>query len=201
MRSGHVGTEHLLLGLTRQDEGVGAQVLAKMGVSLAKVRSEIEGESPDSSESDDDEPKLTPKAKRVLELAADEARRMRHNYIGTEHLLLALLREKDELAATVLHRLGLNLKDARAQVLEYLGSDVSTPVEPPVDHFDIAPAVWQLLDEAAQESREQGAAQTEVVHLLFAMCRADSESAQHLQAYGVDTARLLERLQNGWQEN
>ena len=123
MNSGHVGTEHLLLGLARENEGVAAQVLVKMGVSLAKVRTEIEGEVQPGSDTSSGEPKLTPKAKRVLELAADEARRMRHNYIGTEHLLLALLREKDGLAATVLRRLGLNLEKARAQVMEYLGPD------------------------------------------------------------------------------
>ncbi len=123
MSSGHVGTEHLLLGLVRENEGVAAQVLQKMGVSLGKVRQEIEAEVQPGADPGSSEPKLTPKAKRVLELAADEARRMRHNYIGTEHLLLALLREKDGLAATVLRRLGLNLEKARAQVMEYLGPD------------------------------------------------------------------------------
>jgi ATP-dependent Clp protease ATP-binding subunit ClpC len=123
MNSGHVGTEHLLLGLVRENEGVAAQVLQKMGVSLGKVRQEIEAEVQPGTDPAAGEPKLTPKAKRVLELAADEARRMRHNYIGTEHLLLALLREKDGLAATVLRRLGLNLEKARVQVMDYLGPD------------------------------------------------------------------------------
>src|SRR4028119_1042809 len=126
MNSSHVGTEHLLLGLVRENDGVAAHVLQKMGVNLAKVRSEIESEIEPANEATAPEPKLTPKAKRVLELAADEARRMRHNYIGTEHLLLALLREKDGLAATVLRRLGLNLEKARAQVMEYLGPDASS---------------------------------------------------------------------------
>jgi ATP-dependent Clp protease ATP-binding subunit ClpC len=126
MGSGHVGTEHLLLGLVGESEGVASQVLQKMGVSLDKVRHEIaveveaEGESASGTE-----PKLTPKAKRVLELAADEARRMRHNYIGTEHLLLALLREKDGLAAKVLRKMGLNLEKVRTQVMEYLGTESS----------------------------------------------------------------------------
>jgi ATP-dependent Clp protease ATP-binding subunit ClpC len=125
MNSSHVGTEHLLLGLVRENEGVAAQVLQKMGVNLAKVRSEIEAEIEPSEETSAPEPKLTPKAKRVLELAADEARRMRHNYIGTEHLLLALLREKDGLAAKVLRKLGLDLEKARNRVLDYLGPDAS----------------------------------------------------------------------------
>ncbi len=125
MNSGHVGTEHLLLGLVRENEGVAMEVLQKMGVSLPKVRTEIEAEVQPGNDAGGSEPKLTPKAKRVLELAADEARRMRHNYIGTEHLLLALLREKDGLAATVLRRLGLNLEKARSQVMEYLGPDAT----------------------------------------------------------------------------
>ena len=131
MNSSHVGTEHLLLGLVRESEGVAAQVLQKMGVSLQKVREEIEREvTTPGNEPASPEPKLTPKAKRVLELAADEARRMRHNYIGTEHLLLALLREKDGLAATVLRKLGLNLEKARTQVMEYLGPETSGGEKP-----------------------------------------------------------------------
>src|SRR4028119_601840 len=127
MGSGHVGTEHLLLGLVSESEGVASQVLQKMGVGLQKVRQEIALEVEASGEtSTGTEPKLTPKAKRVLELAADEARRMRHNYIGTEHLLLALLREKDGLAAKVLRKLGLNLEKVRTQVMEYLGPDASS---------------------------------------------------------------------------
>jgi ATP-dependent Clp protease ATP-binding subunit ClpC len=125
MSASHVGTEHLLLGLVRENEGVAAQVLQKMGVNLAKVRAEIESEIEPANEPTAPEPKLTPKAKRVLELAADEARRMRHNYIGTEHLLLALLREKDGLAAKVLRKLGLDLEKARAKVLDYLGPDAA----------------------------------------------------------------------------
>ncbi len=130
MSSAHVGTEHLLLGLVRENEGVAAQVLQKMGVNLAKVRAEIESEIEPSNEAASPEPKLTPKAKRVLELAADEARRMRHNYIGTEHLLLALLREKDGLAAKVLRKLGLDLEKARNKVLEYLGPDALGSTQP-----------------------------------------------------------------------
>jgi ATP-dependent Clp protease ATP-binding subunit ClpC len=126
MSSEHVGTEHLLLGLVSENEGVAAKVLQKMGVSLQKVRQEIAAEAEPGTETGATEPKLTPKAKRVLELAADEARKMRHNYIGTEHLLLALLREKEGLAAKVLRKLGLNLEKVRGQVMEYLGPESTT---------------------------------------------------------------------------
>jgi ATP-dependent Clp protease ATP-binding subunit ClpC len=124
MGSSRVDTEHLLLGLVREQEGVAAQVLDKLNVSVSRVRHEIENEvMPAPPEPPSAEPKLTPRAKRVLELAADEARRMKHNYIGTEHLLLALLREKDGVAARVLRKFGLTLEKVRQEVMEYLGPD------------------------------------------------------------------------------
>lgn len=129
MKSGYVGTEHLLLGLLRlNDEDAATQILQNIGISLPAVRAEI-GEQLQLGASEasagEGEPKLTPKAKRVLELGADEGRRMRHNYIGTEHLLVALTREKDGLAATVLRRLGLDWDEARAQVRHHLDSNSS----------------------------------------------------------------------------
>lgn len=127
MGSSHVGTEHILLGLVRENEGVAAQVLERMGVSLNKLRGEIEGQIVPRQEPTGAEAKLTPRAKRVLELAADEARRLKHNYIGTEHLLLALVREKDGIAAKVLKKFGMNLEKVREQVIEYLGPEVTRP--------------------------------------------------------------------------
>ena len=124
MNSDYVGTEHLLLGLLLEDGGVASVVLQQMNVSLSRVRAQIEKEiETDVEEFVYNEPILTPKAKRVLELAADESRRMYHNYIGTEHLLLALLREKDGLAAKTLRSMGLNLDQTRGSVMQYLGND------------------------------------------------------------------------------
>ena len=125
LRSEFVGTEHLLLGLLSEDEGVAGQVLRKMNVSLNETRKKIRAQS-DQSPPSEGEPKLTPQAKRILELAADEAREMRHNYIGTEHLLLALLRERDGLAARTLRDFGLNIEQTRSAIMEYLGTAAST---------------------------------------------------------------------------
>jgi ATP-dependent Clp protease ATP-binding subunit ClpA len=133
--SPHVGTEHLLLGLMREAEGVGAQLLIKMGVTPERVRQEIAKEIERGHEPSSSEPKLTQRAKRVLELAAEEARLMRHNYIGTEHLLLALVREKEGTAGQVLRHLGLDLEKARQEVSAYLGRDewaTPTTPEPPL---------------------------------------------------------------------
>ncbi|MEW6182724.1 MAG: ATP-dependent Clp protease ATP-binding subunit [Bacillota bacterium] len=119
-----VGTEHILLGLLREGEGVAARVLTEMGVDpesvLAQVKQMVEpGESPVAQEV-----ALTPRAKRVLELAIDEARHLGNNYIGTEHLLLGLIREGEGIAARVLGASGIELERVRAAVVEAIGNGV-----------------------------------------------------------------------------
>jgi len=142
MGSGSVDTEHLLLGLIRDQEGVAAQVLDKVGATLEEVKAATEKQIvPSPSAPPSAEPKLTPRAKRVLELAADEARRMKHNYIGTEHLLLGLLREKDGVAAQVLRSFGLTLEKARQEVLDYLGPEGKSPEAPPSEASQRTPAL------------------------------------------------------------
>src|SRR5918992_603774 len=116
----YIGTEHLLLGLVSEGEGVAARVLENMNVELAKVRTAVEfiigrGDRPVVGEVG-----LTPRAKRVIELAIDEARRLGHNYIGTEHLLLGLVREGEGIAAGVLESLGVNLDKVRHEVIRVL---------------------------------------------------------------------------------
>ena len=124
MNHSYIGTEHILLGLAREEEGVAAKVLTSLGVSLNKVRSAVEfissrGERPSTGETG-----LTPRAKRVIELAIDEARQLVHNYIGTEHLLLGLLREGEGVAAGVLDSLGVTLERARAETAQVLSQGV-----------------------------------------------------------------------------
>ena len=121
----YIGTEHLLLGLVREGEGVAARVLENMNVELAKVRTAVEfiigrGDRPVVGEVG-----LTPRAKRVIELAIDEARRLGHNYIGTEHLLLGLVREGEGIAAGVLESLGVNLDKVRHGVIRVLSQSSS----------------------------------------------------------------------------
>ena len=114
----YIGTEHLLLGLVREGDGVAARVLSNLGVQLPKVRSAVEfiigrGEGMVVGEIG-----LTPRAKKVIELAVDEVRRLNHHYIGTEHLLLGLVREGEGIAAGVLESLGVSLEKVRAQVMQ-----------------------------------------------------------------------------------
>jgi ATP-dependent Clp protease ATP-binding subunit ClpC len=116
----YIGTEHILLGLVREEEGVAARVLTNLGIGLSKVRSAVEfiigrGEKPSAGETG-----LTPRAKKVIELAIDEARQMGHNYIGTEHLLLGLLREGEGVASSVLDSFGITLERARAETAHIL---------------------------------------------------------------------------------
>ena len=111
----YIGTEHILLGLVRETEGVAARVLSSLTVDLSKVRSAVEfiigrGEKPPQGEIG-----LTPRAKKVVELAVDEARRMTHTYIGTEHLLIGLMREGEGVAAGVLESLGVTLDKVRSE--------------------------------------------------------------------------------------
>lgn len=176
LNAGHVGTEHLLLGMVREHEGVAAQVLIRFGITDVKVRTEIERHLLPSPNTVPGEPKLTAKAKHTLELAADEARRMRHDYIGTEHLLLALLREKDGLAATVLRELGLNLDVGRTQVLEYLGPDAPQQDTNQASQQALpifTPEAIELLSLAAAESEAEGCGEVGVSHLLKALLRPE----------------------------
>src|SRR5712672_4025217 len=123
----YVGTEHVLLGLIKEGSGVAANVLRNLDVDLRKIRNEVEkivqagpemvtmGKLPQ-----------TPRAKKVIEYAIEEARNLNHNYVATEHLLLGLLREQEGVAAQVLMNLGLKLEEVREEVLNLLGAGVES---------------------------------------------------------------------------
>jgi ATP-dependent Clp protease ATP-binding subunit ClpC len=118
----YIGTEHVLLGLVKEGSGVAANVLKNLDVDLRKIRLEVEklvqsgpemvtmGKLPQ-----------TPRAKKVIEYSMEEARNLNHNYVGTEHILLGLLREQEGVAAQVLMNLGLKLEEVREEVLNLLG--------------------------------------------------------------------------------
>ena len=120
----YLGTEHVLLGLVQEGSGVAANVLKNMGVDLNRIRAEVEKlvKSGPSMVTMGQLP-FTPRAKKVLELSMEEAQNLGHNYIGTEHLLLGLIKENEGIAAKVLTNLGVKLEDVREEVLEFLGAD------------------------------------------------------------------------------
>lgn len=126
VRLGHnnIGTEHVLLGLVREGEGIAAKALQSLGLEIPKIQEEVEkligvGEQPMQTIH------YTPRAKKVVELSQDEARKLGHSYVGTEHILLGLIREGEGVAARVLNNLGVSLNKARQQVLQLLGSNES----------------------------------------------------------------------------
>ncbi len=115
---GYVSTEHLLLGLVRETDNLACCVIESLGISPIRVRSEIERQLPSADSHPTQDMTLTPRAKRVIDLAYEEAKNLNNNYIGTEHLLLGLCKEGDGLAGRVLSKLGLSLKALRQKVLE-----------------------------------------------------------------------------------
>jgi len=131
-RLGHnfVGTEQILLGLIGEGTGVAAKVLKSMGVNLKDARIEVEKIIGRGSGFVAVEIPFTPRAKRVLELSLEEARQLGHNYIGTEHLLLGLIREGEGVAARVLENLGVDLSKVRTQVIRMLGETAEAPSGP-----------------------------------------------------------------------
>src|SRR5712675_2457271 len=140
----YIGTEHLLLGLVREGEGVAAKVLSNLGVELNRVRSAVEfiigrGDRPTVGEIG-----LTPRAKKVIELAVDEARRLGHHYIGPEHLLMGLVREGEGIAAGVLESLGVNLDKVRHEVIRVLSQSSSAGPTPETKRASKTPTVDQL---------------------------------------------------------
>lgn len=166
----YIGTEHLLLGLIREADGVAAVVLSNLGVEIQKVRSSVEliigrGERQISGEIG-----LMPRAKKVIELAVDEAHHLGHHYIGTEHLLLGLVREGDGIAAGVLESFGVNLGKVRIEVIRVLGqseaesvsAETTLPSQPeinlrsPLPKFKPPPGVSDIGGESSSTSEGNG---------------------------------------------
>ena len=144
----YIGTEHVLLGLTRVNDGTATKVLAGLGVDMEKVKSAVEYIIGDGDSSATGDIGLTPRAKKVIELAVDEARRMSHQYIGTEHLLVGLLREGEGVAAGVLESLGVNLDQVRSEITNIMertsgpsvssGTSNSTSKTPTLDQLGLS---------------------------------------------------------------
>ena len=167
----YIGTEHILLGLVKEGAGVGANVLKNLNVDLGKVRHEVE-------KLVKHEPEIaavgrlpqTPQAKKAIEYAIEEARKLNHNYVGTEHLLLGLLREQDAVADKVLMNLGLKLEAVREEVLNLLGVSAARTVPSQGSNEHIQCAIEHLesaKDSAAAEGNHSRAAKVleQVKHL------------------------------------
>jgi ATP-dependent Clp protease ATP-binding subunit ClpA len=191
----YIGTEHLLLGLMREDEGVAAQVLRSLGADLSKMRQQVEriigrGEATTSPS----EITLSPRTKRVIEFAIDEARKLGHSHVGTEHLLLGIVREGGSIANGVLDALGLKPEAIRQKILETLGrpsggtaSSQTFAGSGPFSRFnDGAKRVLALAQEEAIRLNHNYMG-TE--HLLLGLIREDGAASRVLVANGVDLAK------------
>jgi len=204
----YIGTEHILLGLVKEGSGVGANVLKNLDVDLRKVRLEVEKlvkSGPDMVTMG----KLpqTPRAKKVIEYAIEEARSLNHNYVGTEHLLLGLLREHEGVAAQVLMNLGLKLEEVREEVLNLLGAGVDPDEAPPKGGMDSpsksgkskTPALDSFgrdLTELAVEGQLDpviGRAD-EIERLIQILCRRTKNNPVLLGEAGVGKTAIVEGL-------
>ena len=185
-RLGHdyIGTEHLLLGLLGEPDGVAAKALNQLGISLEATRARVESIIGRGSGEPTGQIPFTPRAKKVLELSLREALQLGHNYIGTEHVLLGLVREGEGVAAQVLVQQGAGLAQLRKRVLALLSGQ-----EPSTAHASRrTPGA-----EEAMRAAEQLAAGAPMgsQHLLEALARSeDSAAARALAALGIDPDRL-----------
>ncbi|HET7035295.1 MAG TPA: ATP-dependent Clp protease ATP-binding subunit [Thermomicrobiaceae bacterium] len=192
----YIGTEHLLLGLVREGDGVAARVLANMGVQLPKVRSAVEfiigrGDSMIVGEIG-----LTPRAKKVIELAVDEARRLNHHYIGTEHLLLGLVREGEGIAAGVLESLGVNLEKVRQQVLQVVSQSSGYQQKAQQTKTPYMDALGFDLTEAARSSKLDPVIgrQSEIERVMQILSRRTKNNPALIGEPGVGKTAIVEGL-------
>src|SRR5690625_2729280 len=150
----NIGTEHILLGLVREGEGIAAKALEALGLKAENIQEEVGnligvGKQPMQTIH------YTPRAKKVVELSQDEARKLGHSYVGTEHILLGLIREGEGVAARVLNNLGVSLNKARQQVLQLLGSCNTCCLA----LFKLTQQVLQLLGSSESQVSRQGRSQ------------------------------------------
>ena len=144
----YIGTEHLLLGLIHEGEGVAAKALESLGIPLEKARGQVEEIIGQGQSSPTGHIPFTPRAKKVLELSLREALQLHHNYIGTEHILLGVVREGEGVAAQILHKLGADLRSVRLAVVDllsgYSGQPSGAEAEVSKPEPDQDPQDWPL---------------------------------------------------------
>jgi ATP-dependent Clp protease ATP-binding subunit ClpC len=200
----YIGTEHILLGLVKEGSGVGANVLKNLDVDLRKVRLEVEKlvkSGPDMVTMG----KLpqTPRAKKVIEYAIEEARNLNHNYVGTEHLLLGLLREHDGVAAQVLMNLGLKLEEVREEVLNLLGAGVESEEPQQQEKQAKGKSKTPALDSFGRDLTElarEGALDpvigraNEIERVIQILCRRQKNNPVLLGEAGVGKTAIVEGL-------
>ena len=191
----YLGTEHILLGMLKDGGGIAITVLQKAGLSIDQIRLEVERHLPrDANSLIVGEIPFTPKAKKVLEYAVEEARLMGHNYIGTEHLLLGLLKEKEGIAAKVLNTLGIRLVETREKILNLLQEPATKTKEksktPALDEFG------RDLTELAQAGKLDPVIgrESEIERVVQILCRRTKNNPVLIGEPGVGKTAIVEGL-------
>jgi ATP-dependent Clp protease ATP-binding subunit ClpA len=192
----YIGTEHILLGLIHEGDGVAATTLESLGIKLDSVRSQIEeivghGKSPPTGHIP-----FTPRAKRVLELSLRESLELGHRYIGTEHILLGLIREGDGVAAQVLHKLGADLDRVREQVLALMGGAEASPPEGRRFFGLLSESAESLMKVARGSAADLAHGAIEPVDILLALIATDDDRVRELLAtWGIDLKAVRRRIE------
>ncbi len=195
----YIGTEHLLLGIIREGEGIAATVLNNLGLDLDTIRQSIENMVPTSGGTlTIGEIPFTPRAKRVLELSVEEARLFGHNYVGTEHLLLGLIREGEGVAARVLMELGADRKRVREETLKLLGGSAPGVSKQPEKKSE-TPALDQFgrdLTQLAVEGKLDPVIgrEDEIERIIQVLCRRKKNNPVLIGEPGVGKTALAEGL-------
>jgi ATP-dependent Clp protease ATP-binding subunit ClpA len=201
----YIGTEHLLLGLAHEGQGVAPKALESLGISLEAVRAQVEEIIGRGQEAPSGHIPFTPRAKKVLELSLREAKQLGHNYIGTEHILLGLIREGEGVAAQVLVKLGGDLSRVRQQVIQLLSGSAGGP-EATAGMRPVAMPVPEDLREASEQLAEvrrqkEAAIQAQDFDRAAALRDAEEELLAGLAererewTAGVDLAAVIQEVQ------
>ena len=179
----YIGTEHILLGLIHEGEGVAAEALESLGISLDAVRQQVEEIIGQGQEAPSGHIPFTPRAKKVLELSLRESLQLGHNYIGTEHILLGLIREGDGVAAQVLVRLGADLNRVRQQVIQSHAPSLAAPGRAHRGPRYRLAWTWSRSDSRLLEQRVGTGPDTSDLDEQIAQVRREKESAVDAQDY------------------
>ena len=192
----YIGTEHLLLGIISEGESVAAKVLERLGINLLRVRTEVEAIVGKGGQTTQQEVVFTPRAKRVIELAFEEAKTLNHNYIGTEHLLLGLVREGEGVAARVLNNLEVDPQKVRSEIVQFLGLEAAST---PQKEKTKTPTLDQYGRDLTQMARENKldpviGRENEIERVIQILVRRTKNNPALLGEPGVGKTAIVESL-------
>jgi ATP-dependent Clp protease ATP-binding subunit ClpA len=193
MRHSYIGTEHMLIGLMREEGGVAGRVLHDLGVDQRRVEELVDRLTYTQQRSPSKQLVLSADIKKVLELAVDEARRMGHHYIGTEHLLLGLVRQSEGIAIDVLRRLSVKPEEVRRQTRRVLQENPAQPLRPPqVKTPSIGELMADTIPLALHEAAHRGHRFAGPWHILLAILHREGAAQRILRELGINEQRLEE---------